>query len=86
MHIHVSKPGSLFACSDMRRLYSMQEQLDISFGERERDYREIIELEAGAVDGESIRSGEVRVQSIHSRPVTPFAGDLHLKTVQCTQQ
>ena len=40
---------------------------------------EISEPEAGVVDGESIRSGKVLVQSIHPRPITPSAGDLHLK-------
>ena len=39
---------------------------------------EIIEPEAGVVDGESIRSGKVPVQSIHPRPATPTTGDLHL--------
>ena len=48
--------------------------------------REIIELEAGAVDGKSIRSGTVHAQSIQPRPITPSTGDLHLKTKQCTQQ
>ena len=42
--------------------------------------REIIDPEAGVVDGVSIRSGQVPVQSIHPRPATSSAGDLHLKT------
>ena len=44
---------------------------------------EIIEPEAEVVDGESICSGKVPIQSIHPRPATPSAGDLHLKTRQC---
>ena len=48
--------------------------------------REIIDPEARVVDGESIRSGKVPVLSIHPRPVTKSAGDLHLKIRQCTQQ
>ena len=47
---------------------------------------EIIELEAGVVDSESIRSGKVPVQSIHPRPATPSAGDLHLQIRQCFQR
>ena len=41
--------------------------------------REIIEPEAEVMDGESIHSGKVPVQSIHLRPTTPSAWDLHLK-------
>ena len=47
---------------------------------------EIIEPEAGVVDSESIRSGKVPVQSIHPRPATLSAGDLHLKMRQCNHQ
>ena len=47
---------------------------------------EISEPEAGVVDGESICSGKVLVQSIHPRPITLSAGDLHLKNMQYTQQ
>ena len=42
-------------------------------------HQEIIELEVGVVDSESIRSGKVPVQSIYPRPATPFAGDIYLK-------
>ena len=38
----------------------------------------IIEPEAGVVDSENICSGNVLVQSIHTRPATPSARDLHL--------
>ena len=38
--------------------------------------REIIELEGGVVDSESIHSGKV---PIHPRPATSSAWDLHLK-------
>ena len=39
----------------------------------------IIEPEARVVDGESIRSGKVPVQSIHPKSATLSTGDLHLK-------
>ena len=56
----------------------------MSFGERERKRK--IELEAGVVGSESIHSGKVPVQSIHPRPATPSAGNLHLKMRQCNHQ
>ena len=39
----------------------------------------IIEPEARVVDGESIHSGKVPVQSIHPKSTTLSTGDLHLK-------
>ena len=36
-------------------------------------------VQTGVVDGESIRSGKVPVQSIHPRPTTPSAGWPHLE-------